>query len=196
MPLHDLRVPKVSDQAPDVSLTDDKRRPVRLSELWAAGPLVLAFYRGEASPDCRATLLDLRDNGLAFKKLGARVAAISTDEPAVSAWLRTERGLSCDLLCDPSRTAVDAWGLLDRESFGGVARAAVFVIDRTGRVRTRALEDAQFNADAALKFLRRGGASGKRPLRLRLARVLRRVRDVEARVFGSLGGGARSGHPT
>ena len=196
MPLHDLRVPKVSDEAPDVELLDDRRRPVRLSELWAAGPLVLLFYRGEASPDCRAQLLDFRDNGLAFKKLGARIAAISTDEPAVSAWLRTERGLSCDLLCDPSRTAVDAWGLLDRDSFGGVARSAVFVIDRTGHVRSRAVEDGRFNADSALNFLRRGGASGKRPLRLRLARVVRRLRDVEARVFGPLGGGVRTGHPT
>ena len=196
MPLHELRVPKVSDQAPDVELLDDRRKPVRLSELWAAGPLVLLFYRGEASPESRAALLDFRDNGLAFKKLGARIAAVSTDEPSVSAWLRTERGLSCDLLCDPSRTAVDAWGLLDRESFDGVARQAVFVIDRTGHVRSRALEDGKLDADTILHFLRRGGAEGKRPLKLRVARVFRRLRDTEARIFGSLGGGARSGHPT
>src|SRR5476649_1178222 len=99
----DARVPNVGDAAPDLELMDEQRKPMRLSELWAKQPLVLLFYSGDWSSGCRKHLLAWRDEMLAFHKAGAAVAAISVDEPAVSAFFRLERGLPFPLLCDTTR---------------------------------------------------------------------------------------------
>jgi peroxiredoxin len=184
MSLLDVRVPKVGDELPDPELVDETRRSLRLSELWAKGPLVLVVYRGEWSDPCRAQLRDYRDNALAFRKAGARLAALSVDEPAISAFLRAERGLPFPLLCDPSRTAVDALGLLERGLNGGVARPATFVIDRAGKVRSRSLDGDERRApsQAMLIFIKRGGAAGARPLRARFHRALLKLKGIESQV--------------
>ncbi|WP_346674060.1 redoxin domain-containing protein [Nannocystis sp. SCPEA4] len=44
--MHDESTPKVGQLAPDFALTDSSGGTRRLSELVAAGPLVLIFYRG------------------------------------------------------------------------------------------------------------------------------------------------------
>jgi peroxiredoxin len=184
----DARVPKVGDEAADVELLDERRRPVRLSELWAKGPLVVVFYRGDWSMPCRRQLAAYRDETLAFRKAGARLCAISVDEPPVSAFLRAERGLAFPLLCDPSRAAVDAWGLLERTAHGGAARPATFVIDRAGRVRSRSLDadERRASPEAMLYFVRRGGASGGRPLRARFVRAGRKLRALEQQLVAGL----------
>ena len=41
---------QVGDHAPDLVLPDATGRAVRLSDLWAKGPLVLIFYRGGWCP--------------------------------------------------------------------------------------------------------------------------------------------------
>ncbi len=184
----DARVPQVGEEAPDLELVDDRRRPVRLSELWVKGPLVLLFYRGDWSASCRKHLLDYRDETLAFTKSGASVAAISVDEPAVSAFLRFERGIGFPLLSDTGRTAIDAWGLVDRSQGGGVAFPATFVIDRAGRVRSRSLETDERRASphAMLFFIKRGGASGGRPVRARLLRAFNKLRAFEHQLVAGL----------
>jgi peroxiredoxin len=186
-----VRVPEAGEEAPDVLLTDDQRRPVRLSELWAAGPAVLVFYRGEWSPPCRKQLIDYRDNALAFRQLGARVAGISTDEPHAIAVLRTERALPFDLLSDEERFALLSWNLLDGvASDGGVARPATFVVDAQGVIRSATLDsdERRTPARSVLRFLERGGTATERTPRAGLQRLLGRVKAIEQQLTSGLRG--------
>ncbi len=65
---------------------------------------------------------------------GADVAALSGDEPERSEIERQRYQLPFPLLCDTEREVVQAWDLFNREEKGGIARAAIFLLDRDRRV--------------------------------------------------------------
>lgn len=74
----------------------------------------------------------------------AEVLAISTDTVEDTAAAFRSQGLTFPVLADPELQAVDAYGV--RHSLGGIegddiARPAVFVIDREGRIVWRDLTD-------------------------------------------------------
>jgi peroxiredoxin Q/BCP len=172
--LADAQPPEVDEQARDAKVLDHRRRRVRLGGLWSSQPLVLVFYLGADSDPCRAQLLGYRDSALSFARAGAQVAALSADEPSVSAWLRAERCVPFRLLCDPQQQALRAWGVSDGD---GVSRPATFVIDRAGVVRMAALDegDDRTPAEAVLLFLRRGGIGASLRLETPLQRLGRRL---------------------
>jgi peroxiredoxin len=101
-------------------------------------------------------LADYRDRD--FAAVGARIAALSVDEPVRAEAMRVELRLPFPVLCDPERAVVTAWGLLNTREKGGIAYPAVFVLDRDRMVRYRSLDRtaARVSAEAVLAFLRNG----------------------------------------
>lgn len=62
----------VGDRAPDFTLPDALARPVSLTELLAAGPVVAVFYRGDWCPWCNLQLHALQQRSRASKNLAHR----------------------------------------------------------------------------------------------------------------------------
>ena len=76
-----------------------------------------------------------------FRAAGAGLAALSVDDQERSSALVRDLNLPFPILCDPRREVVQAFGLLNSAEKGGIAYPAVFLIDRTGIVRWRTLEN-------------------------------------------------------
>lgn len=136
---------RVGDRAPEVTLVNPDRQPVRLSELLGQ-PLVLAFFPAVFSTTCTKEMCAFRDTMTGFDQVGARVIGISVDMPyAQKAWAEQHR-LSFPLLSDYNREAVKAFGVEDPNFAKGVlpgaARRSVFVLDKAGRVTYRWLAEA------------------------------------------------------
>ena len=78
-----------------------------------------------------------------IRRLDAEVVGISVDPPASSLEIAEAYGLEFSLLSDPDLDAIDAFGV--RHVGGGfegdIARPAVFVLDRQGRVTWRDVTD-------------------------------------------------------
>jgi peroxiredoxin len=78
-----------------------------------------------------------------IRELDAEVVAISTDAPADSAEAVRAHAFSFPLLSDVDGAALDAFGVRHRDGGldGDIARPAVFVLDRDGRVVWRDVTD-------------------------------------------------------
>ena len=79
-----------------------------------------------------------------IKALGAEVLAVSADAPQESRKMAESAELEFSLLSDSEGKALDAFGLRHPGGSidgGDIARPAVFIIDREGRVAWRELTD-------------------------------------------------------
>lgn len=129
---------KPGDHAPVFELPDSAGRPVRLSDLLRAGPVVLSFYPADFTPVCTAQACMMRDRHDELASRGQRLVAISPQSPDSHARFRERFALAQILLADPGRVAIRAFGVLGPF---GVTRRATFLIDRNGVIRDRALAD-------------------------------------------------------
>src|SRR3954462_8453124 len=144
--------PAVDSVLADVPLLDSKGKATTLARLQGDRVLVLLVYEGASSPQAVRHLLDFRDATMAFDKLGARIAAVSPDDPFSAAFLKTERGLGFPLLCDPQKKALREWGLLDPT---GEVRESLFILGRDRGIKSRELGELP-QADRLLTFIPRG----------------------------------------
>lgn len=100
----------VGDPFPDLPL-ESVDGPVRLSERWASGPLVVVFMRHFGCPFCREHLIllgeaydEIRDTG------GEAVAIFQYSAESTENFCRS-RGVPFECLGDPGRVAYRAAGL-------------------------------------------------------------------------------------
>ncbi len=102
---------RFQDFAPDLRLQNAAGEAVRLSELWAARPLLLAFSRHFGCPQCKEMLdqlVELRDQ---IEARGLGIAVITQAEPELARTFGEQRAPGLLLLCDPQRQAYAAYGL-------------------------------------------------------------------------------------
>jgi peroxiredoxin len=106
-------------------------------------------------------LADYRDHYNEIRAAGAEVGAISVDPPENSEPLRRGLRLPFPILCDTERRVVHEWDIYNPRERGGVAKPAVFVIERDRRVRYAAMDGVASRAPAAevLRLLRNTGES-------------------------------------
>jgi peroxiredoxin len=135
---------RVDDHAPDITLVNLDRQPVRLPTLFGQ-PLVLAFFPGAFTGMCTREACTFRDGLNAFEEAGGRIIGISVDSPfAQKAWAE-QHGLTFTLLSDFNRQAVKAFGVEDpnftKGLLPGVAKRSVFVLDRDGKITYRWVSD-------------------------------------------------------
>jgi peroxiredoxin len=143
---------EVGTKAPDFTLPNQDRQPVTLSEQLQRGPVVLAFVPAAFSSVCTKELCTFRDSIAKLENLTATVLGISVDTFfTLKAWADKE-GLTFPLLSDFNKTVLPQYGVFNEDMIGlkGIAKRAVFVIDRNGIVRHReVLDDARNEPDYA-----------------------------------------------
>lgn len=124
--------------APDFTLLDQDEKPVSLSGLSGHG-VVLFFYPEAMTPGCTTEACDFRDSLAPLQAAGYTVLGISPDQPEKLRRFRERDGLTYDLLSDPDRTALEAYGAWgEKKNYGktyqGVIRST-FVIDADGVIQ-------------------------------------------------------------
>jgi glutaredoxin-dependent peroxiredoxin len=137
-------------KAPDFTLPNQDREPVTLSEQLKKGPVVLAFVPAAFSSVCTKELCTFRDSIAALNAARASVFGISVDTFfALKAWGEAQ-GLNFQLLSDFNKGVIRDYGVFNEDMIGlkGIAKRAVFVIDRDGIIRHRqVLDDARNEPD-------------------------------------------------
>lgn len=137
----------VGSQAPDFTLPNQDRQPVTLHDETAKTNVVLAFFPAAFSSVCTKELCTFRDQLGPLNHLAkAQVYGISIDTPfALKAFASAER-LQFPLLSDFNKDVIRAYDVVNPDMIGlkGIAKRAVFVIDRAGTIRYReVLDDAR-----------------------------------------------------
>ena len=107
----EARAVQVGACAPDVTLTDAMNRPVRLSDLWRRGPLVLIFYRGGWCPYCNLELRAWSKHLPSLKHMGAQLVAVSPQTPDNSLSTAQKNDLAYPVLSDSELLATEAFGV-------------------------------------------------------------------------------------
>jgi peroxiredoxin len=137
----------VGSRAPDFTLPNQDRQPVRLSEQVGDGPVVLAFFPGAFSSVCTKELCTFRDQLGPLNHLAkAKVFGISVDTFFTLKAFATAERLQFPLLSDFNKVAIRAYDVVNPDMIGlkDIAKRAVFVVDRNGTIRYReVLEDAR-----------------------------------------------------
>jgi len=123
----------IGENAPDMTLLDQRGQPRRLSELWAKGPIVLYFYPKDETPGCTAEACAFRDRYTSFSDVGAEVVGVSSDSVAKHASFAEHHRLPFVLLVDEGGKLDKAFGL--KKTLGLIKGRVTFVIDTHGIVR-------------------------------------------------------------
>ena len=141
---------EVGSKAPDFTLVNQDREPVKLSDQVGKGSIVLAFFPGAFSGTCTKEMCTLRDSMSELNGLRAKVFGISTDTFfALKAWA-DQQHLPFPLLSDYNKDVIKAYDVVNPDMIGlkNIAKRAVIVIDREGVIRYReALDDARNEPD-------------------------------------------------
>jgi len=139
----------VGSQAPDFTLTNQDRQPVTLSQQ-RGNPVVLAFFPAAFSSVCTKELCTFRDSLARLNEAHARVYGISVDTFFTLKAFADQQGLTFPLLSDFNKQVIRDYGVFNEDMIGlkGIAKRAVFVIDKAGVVRHKeVLEDARNEPD-------------------------------------------------
>jgi len=139
----------VGSKAPDFTLISDARQPVTLSAL-RGRPVVLAFFPAAFSSVCTKELCTFRDSLAQLNRANAQVFGISVDTFFTLKAFRDHEKLTFPLLSDFNKQAIREYGVFNEDMIGlkGIAKRAVFVLDKNGVVRHReVLEDARNEPD-------------------------------------------------
>lgn len=139
----------VGSKAPDFTLMNQDREPVTLSQL-KGNPVVLAFFPAAFSGVCQKEMCTFRDSMGQLGKANARVFGVSVDTFFSLKAFQDQQKLNFPLLSDFNKQVIRDYGVFNEDMIGlkGIAKRAVFVIDKDGIVRHReVLEDARNEPD-------------------------------------------------
>ena len=107
---------------------------------------LLAFFPAAFSSVCARELCTLRDGLGRLNAVDGQVYGISVDTFFALKAFQAAEGLGFPLLSDFNKQVIRAYGVYNEDMIGlkGIAKRAVFVLDRNGVVRHReVLEDAR-----------------------------------------------------
>ena len=139
----------VGSKAPDFTLMSDERQPVTLSA-FRGRPVVLAFFPAAFSSVCTKELCTFRDSLAPLNAANAQVFGVSVDTFFTLKAYHDAQQLTFPLLSDFNKQAIRDYGVFNDDMIGlkGIAKRAVFVIDKDGVVRHReVLDDARNEPD-------------------------------------------------
>jgi glutaredoxin-dependent peroxiredoxin len=135
----------VGTKAPDFTLPDHERQAVTLSQ-YRGQPVVLAFFPAAFSSVCEKELCRFRDSIARLNQSRAQVLGVSVDTFFTLKAFHDQQKLSFPLLSDFNKHVIRDYGVFNEDMIGlkGIAKRAVFVLDKDGVVRHREiLEDAR-----------------------------------------------------
>jgi peroxiredoxin len=146
--------------APSFSLASAPRQTMTLDQ-WRGRPVVLVFYPADWSPVCSDQLALYNELGAEFGRFEAVVLGISVDGVWCHAAFSAARALRFPLLADfePKGRVARLFGVYNESE--GLARRALFVLDRDGVIRWSHLSPDGVNpgADGILTALEALSAS-------------------------------------
>jgi peroxiredoxin len=150
------KAPKVGDRLPSFVLPDDEGRLVRLTDLVAAGPVIVSMNRGHWCSYCRIELEGLQEIREEVVLRGGEIVAITPDRQAYSRKLKSRCNLNFPVLSDIDNVFAMSLGLavwcgeevrrlyeaadLDLSQSQGndgwlIPIPATYVLDRGGRIK-------------------------------------------------------------
>jgi glutaredoxin-dependent peroxiredoxin len=144
----------VDTPAPDFTLPNQDREPVTLSAQ-RGRPVVLAFFPAAFSSVCTTELCTFRDRLSVLNQANAQVYGISVDTFFTLKVFKDNQRLTFPLLSDFNKTVIRDYGVFNEDMIGmkGIAKRAVFVLDKDGVIRhTQVLEDARNEPDYEAAF--------------------------------------------
>ena len=139
------RGPDVGDQAPDFALPSTAGE-IRLSTLLAKGPVLLVFYPGDDTPVCTKQLCNYRDNLEVFAQLGVQVVAINHQSVDSHRAFAEKHKLPFPVVADSGGAVCRQYGALN---FLGMAKRALVLVGRDGRIKWRRTDFPIFHQTAA-----------------------------------------------
>ncbi|MHA6769636.1 peroxiredoxin-like family protein [Sphingobium ummariense] len=102
---------KAGDRLPEFTLSDPDGKTISSADLLSQGPLVISFYRGVWCPYCNMELQALQETLPQFEALGAKLIAISPQNPVNSRKSMRQNNLTFPILSDPHNDVAAAFGL-------------------------------------------------------------------------------------
>lgn len=141
---------QAGDAAPAFELSNDRGETVSLAD-FAGSRVVVYFYPKANTPGCTTEACDFTENFDQFDGAGVKVLGISPDAPEALAKFRADHDLSVELLSDPSKATLEAYGAYgEKKNYGkviqGVIRSTFLVnVDVHG---AGTIEQAQYNVKA------------------------------------------------
>ncbi len=139
----------VGSTAPDFTLVNQDRQPVHLSD-YRGRPVVLAFFPAAFSSTCTHQLCTFRDGLSKLEAAKAQVFGISVDSFFALKAFQDQQSLAFPLLSDFNKEVIRQYDVFNEDMIGlhGLAKRAVFVLDKNGVVRYReVLDDARNEPD-------------------------------------------------
>lgn len=128
---------KVGDNVPEFNSTNQKGEKVSNESLMGT-KYILFFYPKDDSPGCTKEACNLRDNYKIFKNNGYKIFGVSPDTEAKHQKFIDKYEFQYDLLADPEKEMINAFGLWGDKKFMGRIITGVhrttYVIDENGKV--------------------------------------------------------------
>ena len=148
---------RVGDLVPDFELPDHTGTRRSLSDLLAAGPVVLFFYPAAMTPGCTREGCHFRDIGADYRAAGVQRVGISRDSVERQQRFADRHSFDYPLLSDQDGTVAALFGVARTGLLGrlGPVKRATFAIGRDQRVvKVIASEmNMHVHADEALRAL-------------------------------------------
>jgi peroxiredoxin len=131
--------------APPFSLPNQKGQVRALQDYLAGGPVLLAFHRGTWCPNCRRKFGELAQHSPEYVARGIQVITVVAQSSDVVRRYVEDQGLPFNILIDESRDVLKAYGVWHRLGLDAwnIARPALFLIDRSGRIHYSFVSDRQ-----------------------------------------------------
>ena len=128
----------VGSKAPDFTLPNQDKQPVTLHAS-SGKTVVLAFFPAAFTSVCQRELCHFRDQLGALNSVNATVFGISVDTPFTLKEFARQNSLNFDLLSDFNKETIQKFDVVNPDMGGlkGIARRAVFVIDKSGVIQYR-----------------------------------------------------------
>ncbi|GDY30429.1 peroxiredoxin [Gandjariella thermophila] len=126
---------EVGTEAPDFTLNDSNKQPVKLSDFRGDKNVLLVFYPFAFSGICTGELCQVRDEIQQYQNDDVQVIGVSVDTPfSLKAWAE-QQGYTFPLLSDfwPHGEVAKAYGVFNDKA--GMAVRGTFLIDKQGVVR-------------------------------------------------------------
>lgn len=134
------------DTAPAFSLSNDKGETVTLSD-YAGQRVIVYFYPRANTPGCTTEACDFSENLSEFNDASVAVVGISPDTPEKLAKFRADHDLAIELLSDPSKETMTAYGAFgEKKNYGKIVQGVIrstFLVGADGTI-----ENAQYNVKA------------------------------------------------
>jgi len=107
---------KEGSKAPDFELLDQDGKKHKLSQ-YTGRKVVLYFYPKDNTPGCTIEACNFRDDESSYKKKGAVILGISTDDVSSHKKFSTNKRLPFTLLADTDKEVVNMYGVWKEKSF-------------------------------------------------------------------------------